>query len=98
MTEVGLTLIFNHLGISQQLPRLLIPPKQKQFRQMELQIAISVNNHLQGSQYSVFRYIKTLLSIIIIITIIIIIIIIVIIIIIIIINLFSVDFHKTTTI
>ena len=50
MIEVRLTLTFNHVAITQQLPRFLIQPMQKQFRQMELLMAISVNNHLQGSQ------------------------------------------------
>ena len=62
MTEVNLILTFNHLAISQKLPRLIISPVQKQFRQMELLIAVSVNNDLQGSHYSIFRYIITLHS------------------------------------
>ena len=53
MAEARQTLTFNLLTISQQLPRLLIPSVQKQFRQMELLMAISVNNHLLGSQYSI---------------------------------------------
>ena len=60
MIEVRLTLNFNHLAITQKLPSFLIQPVQKQFRQMELVMAISVNNHLQGSQYSIFRCIVTL--------------------------------------
>ena len=51
MTEVRLT-----LTISQQSPRLLTLTVQRQFRQMELQLAISVNNHLQDSHYSMIRY------------------------------------------
>ena len=39
-----------------------IPPVQKQFRQMELLMAISVNNHLQSSHHSMFRYIIKLHS------------------------------------
>ena len=50
MTEVCLTLTFNHLTIFQQLPMLLIPSMHKQLRQMELLMAISINKHLQRSQ------------------------------------------------
>ena len=62
MIQVRLTLTFIHLVITQQLPRFLIQPRQKQVRQMEFLMAISVNNHLQGSQYSIFPYIITLHS------------------------------------
>ena len=58
MTEVCLTLTFNHLTISWQLLILLIPPMHKQFRQMELLMAIPINKHLQRSQYSRFCYIN----------------------------------------
>ena len=57
MIEVRLSFTFSRLVIIQQLPRFLIQPLQKQFRQMELIMDISFNNHLQGSQYSMFRYI-----------------------------------------
>ena len=43
MAEVCVTLTFNHLTISRQLPILLIPAMHKQLRQMELLMAISVN-------------------------------------------------------